>query len=91
MSRGTKLYELEILDNIHDMKHLTELNRINPSVFFLISLTTVLYKWQGDQESLLTAIKPVLADHKKYAIFEVSDITASSFLPVDYLQGLIRK
>jgi len=84
-----KTYELEVLDDTPDTYRLRELNKLNPKRFILLNHASVILEWKEGIESLQTDLKQIFNPKDKYVIIPVSEISASNFLQVQYLNQLM--
>jgi len=91
VNQGDRLYSIELLDDSYEPYYLSEIYKINPSGFTCINHATVLLKWKDEAEKLKSILKKVLYPKDKFAVFQVSNIIASNFLPVEYLSQQIKR
>jgi hypothetical protein len=91
VTEGDKIYSIEVYDNYYEPYYLNEIYRINPSGFTCVNHATVLLKWKGEVEELKNLLNAIIDRKDKYAVFQISDVTASNFLPVEYLNQMISK
>jgi hypothetical protein len=91
VSEGNKLYSIEVYDDSYEPYYLNEIYKINPSGFTCINHTTILLKWKDEIEELISILKTIIYSKDKFAVFRISDVIASNFLPVEYLNQQIKK
>lgn len=91
VSEGDKYFSIEVYDDEFEPYYLNELYKLDPSGFVCINHTTVLLRWGNDVEKLYSNLKNILHTKDKYAVFKVSEVIASNFLPVDYINQQLNK
>lgn len=89
LSQNEKYYSLEVLDDCPDCVILTELNKLNRQKFIFLNHATCILKWEEGLDSLKNSLMKIFAAMDKYAIFPISEIAASNFLPVDGINQML--
>lgn len=88
---GDKIYSIEVYDDSYEPYYLNEIYKINPAGFTCVNHSTVLLKWYGKDEELKKAVNEIIDRKDKFVVFQISDVIASNFLPVEYLNQQIKK
>jgi hypothetical protein len=91
VDEGLKKYSIEVYDETYKPYYLDEIYTINPSGFTCINHNTVLLEWNEEEATLTNTLNTILYKKDKYAVFKISELLSSNFLPVEYLNQLIVK
>jgi hypothetical protein len=91
VSEGDKQYSIEVYDDSYEPYYLNEIYKLNPAGFVCINHASVLLKWKDEAENLNCILREIINPKDKYAVFKISEILASNFLPVEYLNQQIKK
>ncbi len=91
VSEGKKLYSIEMYDDSYEPYYLNEIYKINPKGFTCLNHTTILLQWKDEVEVLKGLLVSLINPKDKFVVFRISDVIASNFLPVDYLNQQLKK
>lgn len=91
VSDGMRQFEVEVLsDNTKLGTYLTNFHTLSSSYLLILNPCTVLLKWTKGVDSLKEQILTITHRTDKYAIFPVTEIVASNFLELDFVNRTLK-
>ncbi len=91
VSDGKRQFEVEVLsENTNLGTYLTALHSLSSSNLLVLNPCTVLLKWTKGVDSLKEQFLTITHRKDKYAIFPVTEIAASNFLELDFVNRTLK-